>query len=69
MLFDIFIQIPSLVMAEFAWCIRCMFIVAMFAGLILIRVGAVGLYVTGMLLGFAVSLLVYVWREARADRD
>lgn len=45
MLFEIFIQIPSLVMAELAWCIRCMFIVAMFAGLILVVVGAGGLYV------------------------
>lgn len=32
-------------MAELAWCIRCMFIVAMFAGLILVVVGAGGLYV------------------------
>ena len=45
MLFDIFIQIPSLVMAEFAWCIRCMFIAVMIGGLIVIVAGAVGLYV------------------------
>ena len=35
-LFDIFIQIPSLVMAEFAGCIRCMFIAVMIGGLIAI---------------------------------
>jgi hypothetical protein len=45
-LFDIFIQIPSLMMAEFAGCIRCMFIAVMIGGLIVIVVGAVGLYVT-----------------------
>jgi len=45
-LFDIFIQIPSLVMAEFAGCIRCMFIAVMIGGLIVIVTGAVGLYVT-----------------------
>ena len=46
MLFDIFIQIPSLMMAEFAGCIRCMFIAVMIGGLIVIVAGAVGLYVT-----------------------
>jgi hypothetical protein len=45
-LFDIFIQIPSLVIAEFAWCIRCMFIAVMIGGLIVVVAGALGLYVT-----------------------
>jgi hypothetical protein len=45
-LFDIFIQTPSLVMAEFAGCIRCMFMAVMIGGLIPIVAGAVGLYVT-----------------------
>jgi len=33
-------------MAEFAGCIRCMFIAVMIGGLIVIVAGAVGLYVT-----------------------
>ena len=46
MLLDVFINIPSLVMAEVAWCARCIFLAAIFAGVGVAGLGAIGLYVT-----------------------
>ena len=42
-LFDIFINIPSLLMTELAWCIRCIFLVLMFAGLVIVGLGTIAL--------------------------
>jgi len=45
-LLDVFINIPSLVMAEVAWCVRCIFLAATFAGVSVAGLAAIGLYVT-----------------------
>jgi hypothetical protein len=44
--FDIFIQTPSLIMVEIAWWVRCMIFAAMVAGLIIVALGAIAFCMT-----------------------
>jgi hypothetical protein len=42
---DLFINIPSLVMAEIAWYIRCILLVALcFSGCLAVMIGLAGIY-------------------------
>ena len=44
--FDVFIHVSALVMAEIAWWVRSMLLVACGAGLVLGAIGAFALYLT-----------------------